>query len=74
MTHNPCLPQTAPGGFGHAWPALLALTQANRDAAAALLRAMQTYGDPTGHAMQSDELHCWHTDTHTGRKGHYTAI
>ena len=49
---------------GHAWPALLALTQANRDAAAALLLAMQTYGDPTGHAMQSGELHCWHTDAH----------
>ena len=64
MTPNPCHPQTAPGGFGHAWPALLALTQANRDAAAALLLAMQTYGDPTGHAMQSDELHCWYTDAH----------
>ena len=25
---------------------------------------MQTYGDPTGHAKQSDELHCWHTDAH----------
>ena len=49
---------------GHAWPALLALSRANRDAAAALLLAMQTYGDPSGHAMQSDELHCWYTDAH----------
>ena len=64
MKHSPCHRQTAPGGFGHAWPALLALTQANRDAAAALLLAMQTHGDPTGHALQSDERHCWHTDAH----------
>ena len=64
MTHSPCHPQTAPGGFGHAWPALLALTQANRDAAAALLLAMQAFGDPSGHAMQPDEMHCWYTDAH----------
>ena len=49
---------------GHAWPALLALTQANRDTAAALLLAMQTHGDPTGHAMQLDELSCWYNDAH----------
>ena len=47
---------------GHAWPALLAQAQANRDAAAALLHAMQTHGDPSVHPMQSDELHCWHID------------
>ena len=29
---------------------------ANRDAAAALLLAMQAVGDPSGHAMQPDEL------------------
>ena len=64
MTHSPCHPQTAPGGFGNAWPAILALTQANRDAAAALLLAMQAFGDPSGHAMQPDEMHCWYTDAH----------
>ena len=64
MTQSPCHPQTTPGGFGHAWPALLALTQANRDAAAALLLAMQTYGGPTGHDMQSDEFHRWCTGAH----------
>ena len=37
---------------------------ANRDAAAALLLAMQAFGDPSGHAMQPDELHCWYTDAH----------
>ena len=82
----------APGEHGHAWPALLAQTQANREvalaipelaqtqanrdlalaiceqaqanraAAAALLHAMHTHGDPCGHAMQADELHCWHID------------
>ena len=36
--------------------------QANRAAAAALLHAMQTHGDPSGHAMQTDELHCWYID------------
>ena len=64
MTHSPRHPQTAPAGSGHAWPALLALTQANRDAAAALLLAMQAFGDPSGHDMQSDEFHYWHTDAH----------
>ena len=64
MTHSPRHLQTAPGGFGHAWPALLALTQANRDAAAALLLAMQTHGDPAGNAMQLDELNCWYNDAH----------
>ena len=49
---------------GHAWPALLALTQANRDTAAALLLAMQTHGDPAGNAMQLDELNCWYNDAH----------
>ena len=65
MTHSPRHPQTASGGFGHAWPALLLVTQANRDAAAALLLAMQqAFGNPSGHAMQPDELHCWYTDAH----------
>ena len=64
MTHSPHHPQTAIGGSGHAWPAILALTQANRDTAAALLLAMQAFGDPSGCAMQPDEVHCWYTDAH----------
>ena len=40
------------------------LTQASRDAAAALLLAMQAFDDPSGHAMQPDEMHCWYTDAH----------
>ena len=53
-----------PGDGGHAWPALLALTQANRDAAAALLFAMKTFGHASQHAMQPDELYSWYADAH----------
>ena len=86
------------GELGHAWPALLAQPQANRElalaipelaraqanrdlalaiceqaqanraAAAALLHAMQTHGGPSGHAMQADEVHCWHIDAQVARR------
>ena len=47
---------------GHAWLALLAQTQANRDAAAALLHAMRMHRDPSDEAPTPDELHCWYSD------------
>ena len=53
-----------PGDGGHAWPALFALTQANRDAASALLLAMKSVGHASQHAMQPDELRCWYADAH----------
>ena len=51
---------------GHARESAMQQAQAfaNRDAAAALLLAMQAFGDPSGHAMQPDELHCCYTDAH----------
>ena len=52
MTHNPHHPHPAFGASGHAWPALLALTQANRDAAAALLFAMKAFGHCSEQAIQ----------------------
>ena len=66
MTNSPCPPHPHPafGDGGHAWPALLALTQANRDAAAALLFAMKAFGHASEHAMQPDELLSWYTDAH----------
>ena len=51
-----------PGDGSYAWPALLALTQANRDAASALLLAMKSVGHASQHAMQPDELYCWYAD------------
>ena len=59
MTHNPVF-----GVSGHAWPALLALTQANRDAASALLLAMKAFGQFSELDVQPEEMHCWYTDAH----------
>ena len=59
MTHSPRHPHIAFGDVGHAWPALLAITQANRDAAAALLLAMQAVGGSSGRTLQPDEMQCW---------------
>ena len=64
MTHNPHHPHPAFGASGHAWPALLALTQANRDAASALLLAMKAFGQFSEQDVQPEEMHCWYTDAH----------